>query len=115
MLRKIFNQLTEAISKDERKVYTDYAKILKTAVKKEAGMSGARVMVGKSQRANPFIRVVNRPTVPNDYRKKVMGIVYPNETPSSGNDNINFGNIGTYGVDLKYTDWVKIYPDTNKA
>lgn len=103
--------LIEAITPEERKKYTDFAKILKQKLRSELGMD-ISVSTDKVVTSNPYIQIrvpgwkVN--FIPNEFRKKIIDIVFPNAKILDPND-ILYGNIQHNSITLKYSEWKKVF------
>lgn len=98
----------DAITPEERKIYTEYSKNLKSKLSKELGVP-IKVTASKSVMSNPYIevRVANyeKDVIPNEFRKKVMDKMGWN--PMDPN-NINYGNVRSNSIALRYSEWVKV-------
>lgn len=103
--------LAEAITPEERKKYTDFAKILKEKLTHHLKMNVA-VQTLKSNSPNPYIQVFvpdwKVDVIPNDFRLKVINIVFPDAKLLDKND-VSYGNIQTNKISLKYSAWKKVY------
>ena len=108
-LRQLIREMiNEAISADERAKYVEFAKELKKRLQNHLKLKiTSRVL--KSQRPNPWIEIgiKNWKTeqIPNIFRVKAA-----KSTGASGvldwND-VNYGNIRSGRIALKYEDWIK--------
>lgn len=98
-----------AITPEERKIYTDFGKNLKSVLKKEFGID-LRVTVMKSAMSNPWIEVrvakFEEDVIPNNFRKKIVEKL--GMTGIRDMDNIQYGNLRPNSVALKYSEWLKV-------
>jgi hypothetical protein len=104
--------LAEAISPEDRKKITDYAKGLKSWLKKNYPGLDWKVTTMGSLKANPYIDVRcgwPEKKVPNELRLKLVDAVYPNGRSGVRNiDDIEYGNISERGLAALYTQWVTV-------
>jgi len=109
-MERIYSNLNDAITPEERKVEADFGAMLKNILKKDSDLSSIaneiRVRVIPSQRPNTWIQVWTHADIPNEFRVKVakaLGI-----TGILNWDNVNYGNIRSNGVSLQYSEWKKL-------
>jgi hypothetical protein len=102
--------LAEAISPEDRKKITDYAKGLKSWLKKNYPGPDWRVSTSGSVRANPYIRVDcgwPEKKVPNELRLKLVDAIYPQGRSTIRNiDDVEYGNVSERGLAAQYSQWV---------
>lgn len=111
MTIKLKTLINEDSTSANRKEYTDFAKKLKLAVMKKLNME-ISVTTSKTTTPNPYIRL-DIPNwkvdfIPNDFRKNIMDIIFPNASVVDPND-IHYGNVRAEGITLRYTEWKQVY------
>jgi hypothetical protein len=106
-----FQELDEAISKEEWQGYVEYGKQLKTYLSSHdlRGLK-LKVKVIKSTRPNPWIDVslVNwkDETIPNEFRVKVAKSMSASGVRDW--DNVQYGNIRPNSISLLHSQWKKL-------
>ena len=101
--------INEKISKEEWAQYPKYARKLKPYMQRLLKVP-LRVKVIKQANANPWIDIsvvrFGKDIIPNDFRKKALKVIGGSNARDM--DNINYGNIRSNSVSLKYNQWVKL-------
>ena len=99
----------EKISKEEWSEYPKYARKLKPYMRRLLKIP-VKVRVIKQANHNPWIDVrvarSGKDIIPNDFRKRALKVIGGGRARDM--DNINYGNIRTGSVSLKYDEWVKL-------
>ena len=99
----------EKISKEEWSEYPKYARKLKPYMRRLLKVP-VKVKVIKQANHNPWIDVrvarSGKDIIPNDFRKRALKVIGGGRARDM--DNINYGNIRTGSVSLKYDEWVKL-------
>jgi hypothetical protein len=101
--------VNEKISKEEWSEYPKYARKLKPYMRRLLKIP-VKVRVIKQANHNPWIDVrvarSGKDVIPNDFRKRALKVIGGGRARDM--DNINYGNIRTGSVSLKYDEWVKL-------
>ena len=103
--------MVEVSDPAERKRITDFSKILKFKLREVLKMP-ISVSTAKFGEMNPYLTVsvpdwkVN--FIPNEFRKQILDITYPGAKILDPND-ISYGTIQANKINLRYSQWVKIY------
>ena len=109
MLKIKVESVDEKISKEEWAQYPAYARKLKPYMQKLLKVP-LKVRVIKQANHNPWIEIrvakFGKDVIPNDFRKKALKVIGGSKVRDM--DNINYGNIRTNSVSLRYDQWVKL-------
>jgi hypothetical protein len=101
--------INEKISKEEWARYPKYARKLKPYMQKLLKVR-LKVRVIKQANHNPWIEIrvarFGKDIIPNDFRKEALKVIGGSKARDM--DNINYGNIRTNSVSMKYDQWVKL-------
>jgi hypothetical protein len=101
--------VNEKISKEEWAQYPAYARKLKPYMQKLLKVP-LKVRVIKQANHNPWIEIrvarFGKDIIPNDFRKEALKVIGGSKARDM--DNINYGNIRTNSVSMKYDQWVKL-------
>jgi len=108
LIESIRDTLSEAVSKEEKAVYTAFTKKLKAHLQRKWGIK-LRAKTSGSVQANPFIGIIvandRQDKIPNEFRLAAVGVF--GGRPLNP-ENVVYGNIQPDRITLKHSEWLKL-------